>query len=148
MSSLVHSPEFEDWGRQSQPRSTANISPSHLLRSIPPERIGLNGEYDHSGLAKRVDRTFRQQFLSEELAKLTVTQRGRVVILTGCIANPQLLDRLIKVALNIMGANYVETYGVTLLEGSRPGTVLEPDFLSRCYWEKPFKDLPDGTWLK
>lgn len=66
----------------------------------------------------------------------------------GSVANPQLLDRLINIALTVMGANHVETYGVTLLEGSHPGAVLEPDFLSRCDWEKPFKDFPGATRLR
>lgn len=80
MASLVHSPESGDWEQSFPSRSAVETSSSPIFRSIPPERIGLNGEYDHSGLAKRVDRSFRQQFLPEELAKLTVSQRGRVVI--------------------------------------------------------------------
>ncbi|NJN49798.1 MAG: hypothetical protein HC805_08585, partial [Alkalinema sp. RL_2_19] len=58
------------------------MSTTCLLAQIPPERVGLNGEYDHSGLAKRVQLALQQRF-GAAIAHLEIAQRGRVVILTG-----------------------------------------------------------------
>jgi hypothetical protein len=84
-----------------------------LLRPLPPERVGLNGEYDHSGLAKRVMLAFQAQ--PEAIAdSIQVIQRGRVVILVGMVANAQVLTRLVAIALSVSGTDTVETYGVQL----------------------------------
>lgn len=121
MTSLVHSPQFqEDWGAHSQvAMSKVEKGSYYFFKSIPPERIGLNGEYDHCGLAKRVDQAFRRKFQAGALERLRVTQRGRVVVLAGQVPSQQLLEQLIATALSILGANHVETYGVTV--GDRPG---------------------------
>lgn len=120
MTSLVHSPQFqEDWGAHSQvAMSKVEKSSYYFFKSIPPERIGLNGEYDHCGLAKRVDQAFRKKFQASSLERLRVTQRGRVVVLTGQVPSQQMLDQLIATALSILGANHVETYGVTVNDRS------------------------------
>ncbi len=83
---------------------------------IPPERVGLNGEYDHSGLANRVMLTFREQFEASEIAQLSVLQRGRVIILLGQISSWQLLTRLVSIASAIYGTSTVETNGLTVLD--------------------------------
>ncbi|MBD1862590.1 MULTISPECIES: phospholipid-binding protein [Trichocoleus] len=86
-----------------------------LLQTIPPERVGLNGEYDHSGLAKRVQLAFQQTFSSEQIQALSVSQRGRVVVLKGRVSQG-LLQRLVEIAAKIHGATDVETYAVTSIE--------------------------------
>ena len=83
------------------------------FQAIPPERIGLNGEYDYFGLQKRVEAAFRQQFPAFELAYLTVAQRGRVVILQGHVASQEMLDRLADIASQVDGTICVETSWVT-----------------------------------
>ncbi len=83
-----------------------------LFKSIPPERVGLHGEYDHSGLAKRVKHALQSRFLPQELGSLAVNQRGRVVILTGQVASPTLLAQIVDLALGVKGAAYVEAHGV------------------------------------
>jgi len=88
---------------------------SSLFQTIPPERIGLNGEYDHSGLAKRVQQAFQQAFDSEQLQALSVSQRGRVVVLKGQVSC-SLLKQLVEVASKIHGATDVETYAVNSIE--------------------------------
>ncbi|PSB20139.1 phospholipid-binding protein [Phormidesmis priestleyi ULC007] len=87
-----------------------------LFRMIPPERVGLNGEYDHNGLANRVILTFREQFEAIEIAQLSVFQRGRVIILLGQISNCHLLTRLVSVALAVYGASTVETHGLLIVD--------------------------------
>lgn len=83
-----------------------------LLNTIPPERVGLNGEYDHSGLAKRVFQAFQAHFASQDLEGLRVTQRGKVVILMGSLRSTELLARLSAIALDVEGAIDVETNGI------------------------------------
>lgn len=90
------------------------ISISRLFETIPPERMGLNGEYDHSGLAKRVKLVFSKKFSPIELENLDVTQRGRVVVLIGQVSSQKILNHLIHLAMQVDGASLVETGGVVI----------------------------------
>lgn len=83
-----------------------------LLNTIPPERVGLNGEYDHSGLAKRVSQAFQAHFPIQDLEGLRVNQRGKVVILMGNVRSSDLLNQLTTIALDVEGAIDVETTGI------------------------------------
>ena len=86
---------------------------SHTLFStIPPERVGLYGEYDHSGLAKRVLKAFQAHFSPRDLEGVRGAQRGKVVILMGSILSRNVLERLVSIARNIEGAIDVETNGI------------------------------------
>ena len=85
------------------------------FRSSPPERIGVYGEYDYNGLAKRVMQCFRQR-AGDEVAQLKVRQRGCVVILTGVVSSRRLLTRLVRLANTVEGAALVELYQVTFTE--------------------------------
>lgn len=87
-----------------------------VLKTIPPERVGLQGEYDHSGLAKRVILAFTQHFDRDDTANLRISQRGTVVVLMGKIPNQRLLKRMISVALSTSGAADVEVNGVSVIE--------------------------------
>lgn len=83
-------------------------------RDIPPERVGLRGEYDHHGLAKRVVRQFQEIFGKDAIARLGIQQRGRVIILTGTVASEALLKRLVLAAMAVEGTATVELRGVVL----------------------------------
>lgn len=85
------------------------------FRESPPERIGIQGEYDYNGLAKRVMQCFRQA-VGDEVSQLKVRQRGCVVILTGTVSSRRLLNRLVNLATDVEGAVLVELYRVTLTE--------------------------------
>ena len=85
------------------------------FHSSPPERIGLAGEYDYNGLAKRVMHCFRQH-VGDDVAQLKVRQRGCVVILTGVIPSRSLLTHLVTLATKVEGAAVVELYRVTFTE--------------------------------
>jgi hypothetical protein len=89
-----------------------SIKPQPLFRMIPPERVGVDGGYDHSGLAKRVRLACCEQFDARDLDRLQMTQRGRVVVLMGSVSNQQTLTHLVDVALTVHGAAAVETQGV------------------------------------
>ena len=85
------------------------------FRASPPERIGIEGEYDYNGLAKRVKYSFEQSY-GEQASCLKVAQRGCVVILTGTVASRSLLNRLVSIASKVEGAALVEIYNVQFTE--------------------------------
>ncbi|NJN92481.1 MAG: phospholipid-binding protein [Leptolyngbyaceae cyanobacterium SL_5_14] len=89
------------------------------FKNIPPERVGLNGEYDHSGLAKRVTLAFRQSFDLAEVESLRVIQRGAVVVLLGKLPSLPLLTQMVNVALATSGAVDVEINGVSVIQSYR-----------------------------
>ncbi len=81
----------------------------------PPERIGVLGEYDYNGLAKRVEHCFKHS-VSDDTSQLKVRQRGCVVILTGRVSSRSLLNRLVNLATRIEGTALVEIYSITFAE--------------------------------
>jgi hypothetical protein len=83
------------------------------FQAIPPERVGLNGEYDYYGLQKRVEALFHKHFVAAELAQLKVRQRGRVVVLQGHVKDHGMLQRLVELASQVEGAIRVESLWVT-----------------------------------
>lgn len=87
-----------------------------LFKTIPPERVGLDGEYDHQGLAKRVLLAFNANFEPDAIAHLRVNQRGAVVVVMGKISDQRTLIRLVNVAMAVNGAADVEINGVSVAE--------------------------------
>jgi osmotically-inducible protein OsmY len=77
-------------------------------QSIPPERVGLNGEYDQSGLAKRVAQAFDSDSTLEPIDTVWVAQTGSTVVLKGKVPQRQLLDRMVSVARQVRGATSVD----------------------------------------
>ncbi|MEL6554686.1 MAG: hypothetical protein AAFQ63_14640 [Cyanobacteria bacterium J06621_11] len=94
---------------------TQEFSPLKGFGASPPERIGVCGEYDYNGLARRVEYCF-QTSVSEDVSQIRVRQRGCVVILTGAIASPSLLSRLVDLAIKVEGAALVEIYRMRFTE--------------------------------
>ncbi|MBC8122079.1 MAG: BON domain-containing protein [Gemmatimonadaceae bacterium] len=77
--------------------------------AVPPERMGLNGEYDQSGLAKRVAAAFDDDAQLDDIETLYVAQTGGTVVLKGTVPNQQLLTRFVQVAKGVSGATSVES---------------------------------------
>lgn len=77
--------------------------------SIAPERVGLNGEYDQSGLAKRVALAFDQDPSLDDIDTLYVAQTGGTVVLKGSVPSQDILQRMVSVARSVNGATGVET---------------------------------------
>lgn len=97
-----------------------------LFQTIPPERMGLFGEYDHKGLAKRVSLAFSQNFEPDEIKKLRVNQRGAVVVLIGEIPNQRLLIKLVNIAMEVDGAVDVEINGVSVAHNLKTYLEVKP----------------------
>ena len=89
-------------------------------RAIPPERIGINGEYDHAGLSKRVSLVLSQQLSNFVEKTFLISQRGRVVVVIGPWVTEEMAQRIITLSLQVEGATSVELNGVNLGPRSRP----------------------------
>ena len=85
--------------------------------SIPPERIGLHGEFDYNGLSKRVSHCLSNH-VDTSAERLKVRQRGRVVVLSGQLGSSYKLSKLVNLALSVDGVDAVETRGVAVHEAS------------------------------
>ncbi len=100
----------------------AEVNPSATLvpeqssdgESIPPERVGLSGEHDQSGLAKRVALAFDEDGSVTDIDTVYVAQLGTTVVLKGEVPNQESLDRLVEIAKGVNGATEVATDQVTV----------------------------------
>ncbi|ELR98061.1 BON domain-containing protein [Gloeocapsa sp. PCC 73106] len=82
--------------------------------SIPPERVGLDGEYDQSGLAKRVAAAFDSDSQLDDVDTLWVAQTGGTVVLKGKVPTQAFLDQAIAIAEDVEGATSVDSSQVTV----------------------------------
>lgn len=89
--------------------ATTAVSQSVPAEAIPPERIGLSGEYDQSGLAKRVALAFDEDPQLDDIDGLYVAQTSGTVVLKGKVPSQGILDKMVTVARGVNGATSVET---------------------------------------
>lgn len=83
-------------------------------QAIAPERVGLNGEYDQSGLAKRVALAFDEDGEFDDFDTLYVAQLGSTVVLKGEVPSQEILDKMVEIARGVSGATDVSTNEVTV----------------------------------
>jgi hypothetical protein len=77
-------------------------------QSIPPEKVGLDGAFDESGLAKRVAKALDDANISDAVG-LWVAQTGSVVVLKYNPDAEAVLVQAKQVALAVEGATDVQT---------------------------------------
>ncbi|MBW4442238.1 MAG: BON domain-containing protein [Plectolyngbya sp. WJT66-NPBG17] len=97
---------------QPAPDAAASAPPEAQVAAgdtIPPERVGLSGEYDQSGLAKRVALAFDQDGQLDDVNTLWVAQLGTTVVLKGSVPSQDTLNKMVEVANNVNGASAVDT---------------------------------------
>lgn len=82
--------------------------------SLPPERIGIAGEYDESGLAKRVTLAFDEDPELKDIGSLWVSQKGGTVVLKGKVPSPGFLEKAVNIAEFQAGTLSVDTSQVTI----------------------------------
>lgn len=82
--------------------------------AIPAERVGLNGEYDQSGLAKRVAKAFDEDGQIDDVETLWVAQTGGTVVLKGKVPSQDFLTKATSVASGVSGATSVDASGVEI----------------------------------
>ncbi|MCU0542392.1 MAG: BON domain-containing protein [Oscillatoriaceae cyanobacterium Prado104] len=92
---------------QSQPAAAST-------QTIPPERMGLNGEYDQSGLAKRVAQAFDNNPDVADIETVYVAQQGSTVVLKGSVPSQEIVTKLVSIARSVKGATGVETNQVSV----------------------------------
>jgi hypothetical protein len=81
---------------------------------IPAERVGLSGEYDQSGLAKRVALAFDEDAGVTDVDTLWVAQTGSSVVLKGTVPSQDILDQMVAIASGVSGATDVDTSQVNI----------------------------------
>ncbi|MBD2517743.1 phospholipid-binding protein [Nostoc sp. FACHB-973] len=99
---------------QAIPQTPSPTAAPTATQSIPPERLGLNGEYDQSGLAKRVALAFDQDAELDDVNTLWVAQTGSTVVLKGKVPSQEILTRMISVARTVNGATNVDSSQTTV----------------------------------
>jgi osmotically-inducible protein OsmY len=82
--------------------------------AIPIERMGLSGEFDQSGLAKRVALAFDEDGSFDDIDSLYVAQTGTTVVLKGQVPSQDILDQMVEVARGVSGTGDVNTDQVTV----------------------------------
>jgi len=82
--------------------------------TIPPERVGLDGQYDESGLAKRVAAAFDLDPETADLDSVWVAQLSGTVVLKGSVPSQADLDNLIAIADDVFGSTGIQTDEVTV----------------------------------
>ncbi|MDY7007672.1 MAG: BON domain-containing protein [Cyanobacteriota bacterium] len=92
----------------------AAANPAPQDESTPPERVGPNGEYDQSGLAKRVAIAFDDDPDTQDFENLWVAQTGSTVVLKGEVPTQEDLDQLVNIASGVNGATEVNTDEVSV----------------------------------
>jgi hypothetical protein len=80
----------------------------------PPEYMGLEGEYDQLGLAKRVAEAFEQAPHLDDIETLQICQDGSTIVLKGSVPSQYILSYLKDVAAKVDGTKKVDTTGVTI----------------------------------
>lgn len=99
---------------QVNPDTTLVADNSSEGETIPIERVGLSGEYDQSGLAKRVALAFDEDSRFDDINSLYVAQLGTTVVLKGQVPSQDILDQLVEIARVVNGATDVVTDEVTV----------------------------------
>jgi osmotically-inducible protein OsmY len=95
-------------------QETPTAAAPTATQSIAPERVGLNGEYDQSGLAKRVALAFDQDPQLDDVDTLWVAQTSATVVLKGKVPSQDILNKMASVARSVNGAAAVDTSQVTI----------------------------------
>ena len=79
---------------------------------VPDYKVGLNGEFDDSGLAKRVTLAFDEDNQLDDIDTLWVAQTSATVVLKGKVPSQAILDKMVQVAKGVDGTDAVDTQQV------------------------------------
>lgn len=93
----------------SAPAQSYSVPAAPQKPDIPPERLGLDGEYDDSGLAKRVALALDENPSTTDFERLWIAQTGSTVVFKGEIPSQADLDRVVGIARGVYGAKDVKT---------------------------------------
>lgn len=82
--------------------------------TLPLEYVGIHGEYDPHGLAKRVAQAFDQHSEIGQINTLCIIQHGNRINLLGKVANAEILRQVITVAKQVDGTREVDVNQVVV----------------------------------
>lgn len=80
--------------------------------SVPDYKVGLDGEFDESGLAKRVTLAFDEDSQLDDIDTLWVAQTSATVVLKGKVPSQAILDKMVTVAKGVDGTDAVDVQQV------------------------------------
>lgn len=80
----------------------------------PPENMGVEGEYDLSGLVKRVAIALDKDPLITDLTTLEIIQKGRAIVFKGEIADRDILNRIVEITAQVDGTEIIDVNGVVV----------------------------------
>jgi hypothetical protein len=95
-----------DWTPQRRTDSAA--------MTLPLEYVGIHGEYDPHGLAKRVAQAFDQHSEIRQINTLCIIQHGNRINLLGKVANTAVLHQVIDLAKQVDGTKEVDVNQVVV----------------------------------
>lgn len=81
---------------------------------VLPKNMGLEGEYDPNGLAKRVAAAFDANQGIEDVETLEILQDDCTIIFKGLVPNQSILDHMIDVASKVDGTKAVDSSQVRI----------------------------------
>ena len=99
------------FGKKEEEKAAAgkvNVAQAASSNSIPPEKVGLDGKFDESGLAKRVAKALDDAGISDDVG-LWVAQTGSTVVLKYNSDAESVLSQAERVAKGVEGASAVDT---------------------------------------
>lgn len=102
-----------------KPETTAQVM-SNTAKEVakkeghPPYKIGPDGTFDQSGLAKRVAAAFDEDAEVANVDTVWVAQTSGTVVLKGHVASQAILDKLVSIAKVQEGAEAVDSSQVTI----------------------------------
>ena len=76
---------------------------------VPDYKVGLDGEFDESGLAKRVTLAFDEDSQLDDIDTLWVAQTSGTVVLKGKVPSQDILIKMVSVAKGVDGTDAVDT---------------------------------------
>ena len=91
------------------PAAASNAPAATEEEEIPLCKIGLTGEFDESGLAKRVTLAFDEDSELDDVETLWVAQLSSKVVLKGKVPSQAILTKMVAVAKDVEGATAVDT---------------------------------------
>lgn len=84
--------------------------------SFPIERVGIYQEYDLSGLAQRVAKTFQQDLIVTGIDTVNIAQKDHTIILSGTVPDALILERMEMLAGKVKGVKEVDISGVEIIQ--------------------------------
>ena len=97
--------------QQKTEKTTSETTPSssEVTANTPDFRLGLDGKYHQSGLAKRVSQALAEDPEVARIPSIHIAQRKSTIVLKGKVPNQAALNKIVNIAQDVNGVTRVET---------------------------------------